>query len=130
MRRSTLTSTGKLILIIIAALPLISSADAFSPPHQAHYRRRWSATRTRAPILAASSKNTIEGPPIATRTNYSSVHGPLGPFVDNLLMSLFRIKLLERLNRPDNRVGTTPDSKLPLDDYMGIIELAFSMNSQ
>jgi len=106
---------------------MFSSADAFSPPHHARHRRRYSATS--ASTLLASSKRTVEGPPIATKPDYSSIHGPLGPFVDSTLMSLFRVKLSEQLNRSDNAVRI-PDSKLALNDFMGIVELTSSMNSQ
>lgn len=106
---------------------MFSSADAFSPPHhhaRHRHRRRFSATSASA-SLAASSKITIDGPSVETKPDYSRIHGPLGPFVDSLLMSLFRIKFSERLSRV-----RIPDSKLAVDDFMGILELTSTMNSQ
>jgi len=44
-------------------------------------------------------------------------------------MSLFRVKLSERLNRPSNNIRIA-DSNLPLNDFKGINELTYSMNSQ
>jgi len=44
-------------------------------------------------------------------------------------MSLFRVKLSERLERPTNNIRVA-DSKLPPNDFTGIIELTSSMNSQ
>lgn len=140
MRRSSLPSIVLLALIISAAFQ--SSADAFAPSHNARHRRRQcSATLALAALSSSSrtstsipSKITIEGPPIATKPDYASIHGPLGPLVDSLLMSLFRVKLSERINRPSNIINNnnirTPDSKLALNDFMGIVELASSMNSQ
>lgn len=124
-----------LLTVIASMASLLSSADAFSPPLHRHLdrachrlSRRWSTTS--APItLAASSKATIEGPPVSTKPDYSSIHGPLGSLVDDVLMSIFRVKFAERLNRPDNDI-LTPDSKLAPNDFMGLIELTSSMNSQ
>lgn len=78
---------------------------------------------------SASAKSTIEGPPIDTKPDYASINGSLGPFVDSLLMSLFRFKLAERLNRPDDDIRV-PDSKLALNDFAGIVEITSAMNSQ
>ena len=117
-----------LILPAILAAPISSmpSADAFSPPHQNAIYRCGRSYASRTP---SSSKITIPGPPADTKPDYSSIHGPLGSYVDGLLMSLFRIKLAERLSREDNDV-CIPDSKLPLSDFMGIVELTSAMNTQ
>lgn len=80
-------------------------------------------------IPASKRSSTIEGPPIESKPDYSSINGPLGPLVDTILMSLFRFKLAQRLSRSDNEV-ITPDSKLPLNDFMGIIDLTSRMNAQ
>ena len=84
---------------------------------------------TQIPRIPTYKSVTIEGPSIDSKPDYSSISGPTGPFVDSILMSLFRYQLSQRLNRPDNTI-ITPDSKLPLNDFMGIIDLATRMNSQ
>jgi len=125
-------TTIKLLIFIIAATSMLPSADSFSPPHCHHARHRRIRSKTSAPTsstASSSSKTTIEGPSISTKPDYSSIHGPLGQFVDDILMSIFRIKLSERLNRPDNEIRT-PDSKLALNDFAGIVELTSAMNSQ
>ena len=137
MARSDLLLLCVLFLVATAA----HEADAFFAPiiqtshaknhHQEVFRS--SATETdeittqipRKPTY----KSTIEGPPIDSKPDYSSISGPMGPFVDSILMSFFRYKLAQRLNRPDNAI-ITPDSKLPLNDFMGIIDLTTRMNTQ
>uniref|UniRef100_A0A7S4VAG1 Beta-carotene isomerase D27-like C-terminal domain-containing protein n=3 Tax=Ditylum brightwellii TaxID=49249 RepID=A0A7S4VAG1_9STRA len=64
---------------------------------------------------------TIEGPPIETRPNYENIHGPLGKMVDNACLVLFRTKFAEQ-------VGI--DSKLPKDDYKGLMELTTALNAR
>ena len=74
-------------------------------------------------LLAYTKGTTIEGPPLSTKPDYSSIHGPLGGFIDDVFMTLFRQKLAEKIDR-------LPDSNLPENDFMGIIELTSSMNIQ
>ena len=129
MRRQS----GFPLLLLIASMMLCSSSDAFSPSHGYAKQRRLSSTTTTnrepaksvtstsASISAYTKGTTIEGPPTETKPDYATIHGPLGPLVDNIFMSLFRIKLAEKINT---------ESKLPLTDFRGIIELTSSMNSQ
>ena len=115
------TNMGLSSTSIVLILLMILSVDAFAPPRYArHDRLRWGATTRRG---------TVEGPPIATKPDYSSIHGPLGTLVDSLLMSLFRMKLSEQLNRPGNSIRIE-DSKRAVDDFEGIIELTYNMNSR
>ena len=74
-------------------------------------------------LLAYTKGTTIEGPPLSTKPDYSSIHGPLGGFIDDVFMTLFRQKLAEKIDR-------LPDSKLPKNDFKGIIELTSGMNLQ
>ncbi|KAL3807132.1 hypothetical protein ACHAXA_010183 [Cyclostephanos tholiformis] len=110
------SSSGLLIVLMIL------SANAFAPPREifSHRRRR---------LGANVRSGTVEGPPIATKPDYSSIHGPLGPLMDSLLMSLFRAKLSERLNNPGNSI-LIEDSRLAADDFEGIVELTSKMNSR
>ena len=122
------------LLVLLLLATSLCSSDAFTSSHQPRCQpRRWSTTCISSSCITSSltaySRTTIEGPPLDTKPDYSSIHGPLGPFVDRVLMSLFRVKLAERLNRPSNNIQTA-DSNLALDDFMGIIELTSSMNSQ
>eukprot|EP00566_Odontella_aurita_P015772 CAMPEP_0113526830 /NCGR_PEP_ID=MMETSP0015_2-20120614/960_1 /TAXON_ID=2838 /ORGANISM="Odontella" /LENGTH=284 /DNA_ID=CAMNT_0000425201 /DNA_START=161 /DNA_END=1015 /DNA_ORIENTATION=- /assembly_acc=CAM_ASM_000160 len=64
---------------------------------------------------------TIEGPPPETRPDYEHIHGPLGKFLDDIFMALFRTRLAER-------VGV--DSNLPKNDYQGLMELVAAMNAR
>jgi len=128
-RNPSFMRTVVVLALIISAASLFSSVDAFAPSHQARSKRRWSITRSSASTSALSSKATVEGPPIETKPDYSSIHGPLGPLVDDILMSLFRVKLSERLTRSSNKIQLV-DSKLALNDFNGIVEIASLMNSQ
>ena len=111
--------------VLMLLLILFAFIEAFAPPrhHSTQYRRQ--------PSFAATSKSsgTIMGPPIDTKPDYSSIHGPMGPLVDSFLMSLFRRKLAEELNRPSNSIQIQ-DSNCTYDDFNGIIELTSNMNSR
>lgn len=72
-------------------------------------------------LLAYTKGTTIEGPPLSTKPDYSSIHGPLGGFIDDIFMTLFRTKLAEKIDR-------LPDSNLPKNDFNAIIELTSGMN--
>jgi len=63
----------------------------------------------------------VEGPPIETKPDYEQIHGPLGPTIDRLFLTVFRTKMAEQ-------IGTQYDSDLPKDDYQGLMELAGTMN--
>lgn len=110
--------SGLVILLIIL------SVHGFLPPREifSNHRRQWGAT-------VRSGSGTVKGPPIATKPDYSSIHGPLGPLMDGLLMSLFRARLSGQLNKPGSSIRIE-DSRRAADDFEGIIELTFKMNSR
>jgi len=127
-----------LCALILVATAAVHVADAFAPIQTSranHQVFRSSATEneeitTQIPRIPTYNKRaTIEGPSIDSKPDYTSISGPMGSFVDSVLMSLFRYKLSQRLYHQDNTIPT-PDSKLPLTDFMGIIDLATRMNSQ
>lgn len=110
--------------MLLLLLMLFAFIEAFAPPH--HH-----STQCRRQPFAATPKSggTIMGPPIDTKPDYSSIHGPMGPLVDSFLMSLFRRKLAEELSRPSNSIQIQ-DSNCTHDDFNGIIELTTKMNSR
>mmetsp|Transcript_49398 Transcript_49398/g.148828 ORF Transcript_49398/g.148828 Transcript_49398/m.148828 type:complete len:136 (+) Transcript_49398:104-511(+) len=59
---------------------------------------------------------TIEGPPPETRPDYEHIHGPLGKFLDDIFMALFRTRLAERVGVDSNlpKVGCIGDCDLSL----------------
>jgi hypothetical protein len=63
----------------------------------------------------------IEGPSRETKPNYEEIDGPLGPIMDKVFLMIFRSKMSEK-------VGV--DSKLPKDDYQGLIELTGALNAR
>ena len=88
------------------------------------------STNKRKRATITTTATTIrQGPPAETKPDYASISGPMGSLVDSILMSLFRYRLSQRLNRSDNPI-ITPDSQLPLNDFLGIIDLTTRMNSQ
>lgn len=74
-------------------------------------------------LSSSSSKQQlfIDGPSQETKPNYEEIHGPLGPLIDKLFLSIFRSKMAEK-------VGI--DSKLPHDDYQGLMELTSALNAR
>lgn len=64
---------------------------------------------------------TTQGPDLETKPDYDNIHGPLGKTLDDLFLYVFRTKLAEH-------VGV--DSKLPKNDYAGLIELSAALNSR
>lgn len=107
---------------------MITTIDAFSAQQYDASRSLQSVTKSNAPsssILSAYTRGTtIEGPPLSTKPDYSSIHGPLGSFIDDIFMTLFRTKLAEKLS---DRI---PDSSKSCSDFMGIVELTSSMNAE
>ena len=65
--------------------------------------------------------STTDGPDPATKPDYENIHGPLGKFVDDIFLRVFRTKLAYY-------VGV--DSNLPKNDYKGLIELSNALNSR
>ena len=43
------------------------------------------------------SSGFIDGPPIETKPDYESIHGPLGKAADDLFLSIFRTKMAEKV---------------------------------
>jgi hypothetical protein len=138
----TMTSCSCLLFFIFVATSAVLVTDAFTPStlnnletSRAINQVLQSSTTENEEIanqirrIPTYKSATIEGPSIDSKPDYSSISGPMGSFVDSILMSLFRYKLSQRLNRPDNTI-ITHDSKLPLNDFMGIIDLTTRMNSQ
>ena len=63
----------------------------------------------------------VPGPSIETKPDYDNIHGPFGKTLDKVFLKLFRSKLAENIGI---------DSKLPQDDYQGIMELTTALNSR
>lgn len=107
------------LVILGAASDHISISCAFSAPLK--------------PSAAApsSASKTIAGPPLSSKPVYESIHGPFGPLLDRMLTVLFRSKLASRLGQDQhpNEI-VIADSSRPYHNFMGIIELTHSMNSQ
>ena len=108
-------------LLLLASLLYISNAFSSATSSRIKQQQEFHASTS---ILAyTKGTTTIEGPPLSTKPDYSSIHGPLGGYIDDIFMGLFRNKLAEKINR-------VPDSKLPKNDFMGIVELTSTMNIQ
>lgn len=110
-----------LVILGAASNNYISVSCAFSSP-----------TKQSAPALRASgASKTIDGPPLSSKPDYESIHGPFGPLLDRMLTVLFRTKLASRLGHKQhpNEI-VIADSPRPYHDFMGIIEVTHSMNSQ
>jgi len=63
----------------------------------------------------------VEGPPLSSKPDYSSSHGPLGKMMDNFFLLIFRVQFAKRMGI---------DSKLPRTDFEGIIELTNALNAR
>jgi hypothetical protein len=75
------------------------------------------------PRRALSTKPLfLEGPPLETKPNYDEIHGPLGPQIDNLFLSIFRTKFSQQIEGMD--------SQLPNTDYQGLMELTAALNAR
>ena len=105
-------------------------------PHRCFLLRRFSSSPTNNKSLSSSSNNNnnnspsssspgdagfVKGPDLETKPDYENIHGPLGAVIDKIFLTIFRSKMAEK-------VGV--DSKLPKDDYNGLMELAGAMNSR
>lgn len=76
----------------------------------------------KSPNAFNSSKfSVVEGPSLDTKPDYENVHGPLGKAMDTVFMKMFRSRMAEK-------VGV--DSKLPHEDYQGLMELTAAMNAR
>jgi len=128
---SSLPAMLLLTLSILLAASVIIAVDAFSISsyHAVRNQRRRRCYAAATTGFCTTRRSTVEGPPLSTKPDYSSIHGPLGQIVDNILMSAFRTKLSERLDRSDNTIRIK-DSPRASHDFAGIIELTTTMNSQ
>ena len=113
------------IYVALIALILIKGA-AFAPTTS----KEWTGT-TYSSALAASTEpapsfssvarkfvqTAVPGPPLESKPDYENIVGPLGRFMDQIFMKVFRKQLAEQ-------VGA--DSVY--DDYRAIIDLASQMN--
>lgn len=68
-----------------------------------------------------TSSLTIDGPPVETKPDYENIVGPLGKLADNIFLTIFRMKMAEK-------VGV--DSSLPKDDFQGLMELTAALNAR
>ena len=119
-------SPSLLLPVLLTATSFLLSL-AFSPPPPSHISTSLHATSTDTPKLKPF---TITGPPLSTKPDYTSIHGPLGPIIDDFLLSLFRRKLASRLSTPLSETEIAiPDSSIT-DDYSAIISLTHKMNLQ
>ncbi|MGK3760196.1 MAG: hypothetical protein ACI8RD_012513 [Bacillariaceae sp.] len=71
--------------------------------------------------IKTSTLSTTDGPDLTTKPDYENIHGPLGKFVDDIFLTVFRTKLAYY-------VGV--DSDRPKNDYKGLIELSNALNSR
>ena len=123
-----------IVVIIIVASSVISSCALASPPRlsTAIIASNNANTKTSTSRLYVKSykAGTIEGPPLSSKPDYSSIHGPFGSLLDRYLTILFRDRLASRLRhtRTSSEIPI-PDSQLPYDDFEGIIDITHSMNS-
>lgn len=79
------------------------------------------STSSKTFISTSFNENTIEGPPVSSKPDYSNYHGPLGKLIDKMFMFIFRVQFARKLG---------VDSKLPRTDFGGIVELTNALNSR
>ena len=113
------------LFIFLIGHVLLSSSLSFVPSQNQHSRRLQleSTASEEPPQLVKKPKiaKTVSGPPEQTKPDYEKIHGPLGRLMDKVFMSVFRIQMAKRLGI---------DSKLPKDDYQGLMELTAAMNAR
>lgn len=104
------------------------SFGAFIHHYDKCTKSRFIATTELSSSLADSEKlspklnpNWVDGPSKDTKPDYENIHGPMGKFVDDIFLSVFRTKLSENVGIDSNR-----DKK----DYMGVVELASALNAR
>ena len=85
--------------------------------------------------LQAFLSSAVPGPSIDTKPDYDNIVGPLGRWVDRLLMTMFRQELAAQVlagqEQSSSMAAATANQQQPayaMDDYRGIIELAATMN--
>jgi hypothetical protein len=98
-------------MMILNLFLIIPCCSAFTGP----------AAPTRSSSQSFQLQLFVEGPPRETRPDYENIHGPLGKSVDNTLLTVFRSKMAEKFGM---------DSKLPHDDFQGLMELTAAMNAR
>ncbi|KAL7475492.1 hypothetical protein ACHAW6_001404 [Cyclotella cf. meneghiniana] len=130
---------SSLLFLVILTASICVMASAFSPRFRSlisHSHTVTASKTSRLHVRRTTPYNnvkqmTIEGPPLSSKPDYSSIHGPFGPFIDRLLLILFRTKLSSRLsNKKHPTEIAIPDAPHPSHDYGAIIELTHTMNSQ
>lgn len=108
-----------MFIVCVALHVLLSSALSFMIPSNSPRRKSFASSTTSDDLCKLS--RTVMGPPPETKPDYETIHGPLGRLADKVFMAVFRIQMA-------NKVGI--DSKLPKDDYMGLMELTTAMNAR
>jgi hypothetical protein len=126
-------SNRRLSLLLVILMEIVIESCSFSPPRAIHPSAcKTSRSNMYADTTQKSTKSqTIDGPSLSSKPDYSSIHGPLGSLLDSFLTTLFRTKLASRLGQKihSNEI-VIPDSTLPSHDFNGIIDITHSMNSQ
>mmetsp|Transcript_31127 Transcript_31127/g.75224 ORF Transcript_31127/g.75224 Transcript_31127/m.75224 type:complete len:495 (-) Transcript_31127:1337-2821(-) len=101
-----------------------------------------SATTTAAATAAAAAGVVVTGPPLSTKPDYVEIHGPLGKWIDGLLLEFFKSKLTRNVlgcggggggktgEESDDDDEATPASLNISDGYAGIIELTEALNAR
>ncbi len=93
------------ILILFRTVPVISFLPKIKCTSiQVIKKVKPCAGQSRKCLYLHDSSRFIDGPPIETKPEYESIHGPLGKTVDDLFLSTFRTQMADK-------VGV--DSKLP-----------------
>lgn len=119
--------------ILVLLIGLIASSFSFAPtatrrhsqPIELHStasdETSTSLNKQQVVVKKPQLSRTVIGPPLETKPDYENIHGPLGPLADKVFMIVFR-------NQMAKKVGI--DSKLPKDNYMGLMELTAAMNAR
>ncbi len=124
---------SKMIKLLLIASVFFRLCDVFGyvhpqisiSIHRTHSHFHSSASEGYLVTSCKAFKQTdffVEGPSLDTKPDYDQIHGPLGPALDRLFLMVFRKKMAKL-------VGEEKDSKLPNDDYQGLMELTSKMNA-
>lgn len=126
----------------ISSVNVIQSAsvvvgDAITnSPKELYFAQETSTTKIRPANRMAMTKLTTDGPDPATKPDYDDIIGPLGRWLDTLLLTIFRNKLAEQV-MGDLTDSTGSSSSTPLAavlaepaNYTQIVQLAAAMNAR
>ena len=102
-------------------IQVASSSNASTNGIDENHNKDVDGTTTTTKQKKSNLISFVPGPPIETKPDYDNIHGPLGKTLDKVFLKLFRSKLAENIGI---------DSKLPKDDYQGIMELTTALNSR